>query len=145
MLLSRKTASQGKVRVYMGILQLFCAYYQRNFPYHIDRGAAAELVLSSRVLSFARARTVESNDALYGGNEEYMKQVGVMIESLVQAILNGLTEIGEAGDIMARKKQGTLALEFVNVLISFINMNNNTANVVVKLFQVRSFLCEFVV
>jgi hypothetical protein len=37
---------------------------------------------------------------------------------------------------MARKKQGTLALEFANVVVSSFEMNAGSATLVVKLFQV---------
>lgn len=33
-----KTGSQGKARVYMGLIALFSSYAQRNFPYHIEGG-----------------------------------------------------------------------------------------------------------
>jgi len=110
-----KTASQPKVRVYYAILSLFAAYYQKRFLYHIEG--------------------VESNDTLYGGDAGYLRQISVFVEQLVKEILNQLTEIGEGADLVSRKKQGTLALELVNLLISTVEMNPQSATMVVKLFQ----------
>jgi hypothetical protein len=61
-----KVGSQGKIRVYLGVLTLFCTYAQRNFPYHIDR--------------------VESNDALYGGDASYLKAVSVFVDTLINQV-----------------------------------------------------------
>lgn len=110
-----KSNVQGKIRVYMGVLSLFCTYYQRNFPYHIDK--------------------VESNDTMYANDPAYMKQVLQYIDRLVTEIFAQLTEIGAGGDLMARKRQGTLALEFVNMLVSSLEMNPESATVVVRLYQ----------
>jgi hypothetical protein len=109
-----KAASQGKIRVYLGVLQLFCTYFQRDFPYHVER--------------------VESNDALYAGDDSYMDQLYKYVDTLVQGILKQLTEIGEKGDIVSRKIQGTLAMEFVNVIISSMEMNPQSATLIVKLY-----------
>jgi hypothetical protein len=61
-----KVAPQGKIRVYLGVLSLFCTYAQRNFPYHIDR--------------------VESNDALYGGDADYLRLVSVFVDTLITQV-----------------------------------------------------------
>jgi len=110
-----KQGSQHKTQVYLGILALFTAYYQRSFPYHIDR--------------------VESNDMLYGGDPQYLGSVRSFIDTLITSILSYLSELGEKTDILARKQTGTLALDVVNLLISSIQMNPQSATLVVKLFQ----------
>jgi heme oxygenase len=108
-------ATPAKARVYLAMLQLFCAYAQRAFPYHIIG--------------------VESNDRLYGGDEEYMGQIAVFVDTLVNELLAQLSDIGEAQDLASRKEQGTLALDLVNALVGFLEMNAHSATLVVKLFQ----------
>jgi len=107
--------SQGKIRVYMSVLALFCTYAQPTFPYHIDR--------------------VESNDSLYGGDSSYMAQVTLFIDTLMEQLVAMLTQLSAATDLIARKRQGTLCLDFVNQIISSLTMNNASATLVVKLFQ----------
>lgn len=109
------TATPGKASVYLGVLQLFCTYHQRTFPYHVLR--------------------VESNDRLYGGDDSYQSDLTVFVDTLVEELLVQLNEIGEAGDMTSKKEQGTLALEFVNVLLASFEMNPHSATLVVKLFQ----------
>jgi hypothetical protein len=105
--------SVGKTKVFLGVFSLFCTYYQRTFPYHIAR--------------------VESNDELYGGEAAYMKQLMPFLDTLISEILAQLTKIGERGDLLSKKQQGTLALDLVNLLISSITMNASSATLVVKL------------
>jgi len=104
-----------KCRVYLGILQLFCTYYQRTFPYHIER--------------------VDSNDTLYGGDPKYVKALYSFIDILITGVLQQLDVIGKMGDLVAKKDQGELALDFVNILISSLQMNPNSATLVFKLYQ----------
>lgn len=101
--------------MYLGVLQLFGTYAQREFPYSITN--------------------VESNDTLYAGDASYMEQLYKYMDTLVQGILKQLTEIGERGDIVSRKHQGTLAVEFVNVILSTMAMNPQSATLVVKLYM----------
>lgn len=108
-----KDGSVGKTRVFLGVFALFCTYYQRTFPYHIAR--------------------VESNDELYGGEAAYIKQLMPFLDTLIAEILAQLTKIGERGDLLAKKQQGTLALDLVNLLISSVTMNAASATLVVKL------------
>jgi len=111
-------ASPGKTRVYLGVLSLFCAYYQPNFPYRIER--------------------VQANDELYGGNPTYIKELSSFIDTLVSQILQQLTEIGNKGDLLSRKQQGTLAVEFVNIIISSFEMTAQSATLAVKLYQLAA-------
>jgi len=104
-----------KTQVFLGMLQLFCTYYQRNFPYHIQR--------------------VESNDSLYGGDEKYMRAVHSFIDQLITNILQQLEAIGKLGDLVSKKQQSELALDFVNIIIATLQMNPQSATLVVKLYQ----------
>jgi len=42
--------------------------------------------------------SVESNDRLYGGDDEYVNQLNGFVDNLVTEILAQLTAIGEPGD-----------------------------------------------
>ena len=111
---------------------------------------------------FVFIHPVESNDTLYGGSPEYMSELLSFIDKLIEEILAQLALIGERTDItvyillyvqqsniycqyfylevlvlffnQSRKQQGTLALDFVNILIAMIVMNSTSATLVVKLF-----------
>ena len=108
-----QNGSVGKTKVFLGVFALFCTYFQRTFPYRIAK--------------------VESNDELYGGDPNYMKQLVPFLDTLINEILSQLTLIGERGDLLSKKQQGTLALDLVNLLISSVTMNAASATLVVKL------------
>ena len=108
-------ASSGKVRVYMSVLSLFFTYYQRSFPYHLAG--------------------VTSNDTLYANDHAYMQQIAQIIDILMAEIMSTLLKIGERTDIISRKTQSTLALEFSTLLIDGLVMDANSASLVVKLIQ----------
>lgn len=111
-----KSVTPHKTQVFIGMLQLFCTYAQRTFPYHIAG--------------------VESNDMLYGGGDaEYIAAVKNFIDQLIGEVARQIQEIGEKKDILSRKQYGTLALDTLNVLISSMAMNNQSATLVVKLYQ----------
>eukprot|EP00455_Lapot_gusevi_P016412 TRINITY_DN1845_c0_g1_i12.p1 TRINITY_DN1845_c0_g1~~TRINITY_DN1845_c0_g1_i12.p1 ORF type:complete len:571 (-),score=204.35 TRINITY_DN1845_c0_g1_i12:116-1798(-) len=109
-----ENASEGKARVYISILQLFCTYAQSRFPYHLDK--------------------IESNDTLYGGDATYMEELMIFVDKLVEELLLQLSLVGERTDIASRKLQSQLALDFVNVLVAFMQMNATSATLVVKLY-----------
>lgn len=109
----REHGSVGKAKVFLGVLSLFATYFQRSFPYHIAR--------------------VESNDDLYGSDASYMRGLAPFLDTLVGELLAQLSKIGERGDLLSKKQQGTLALDLVNVLISSMTMNAASATLVVKL------------
>lgn len=105
--------SVGKVRVFLGVLSLFATYAQRSFPYRIAK--------------------VESNDELYGGEASYVRSLAPFLDTLVAEILAQLSKIGERGDLLSRKQQGTLALDLANLLVSSLTMNAASATLVVRL------------
>eukprot|EP00808_Paulinella_micropora_P032345 g67639.t1 len=113
-----KQPSQAKARVYLGILQLFCSYAQRNFPVHI--------------------KGVDSNDSLYGGDPKYLQALYSFVDILVTGVLQQLEHIGAQKDLVAQQRQGELALDFVNVLLSFMQMNAQSATAVVKLYTLAA-------
>jgi hypothetical protein len=111
-------ACPAKTRVFMGFLSLLAAYGQRNF-----------------VLSISR---LESNDALYGGDPDYMEALSGLMDGVITAIFEQIRDIageGKSQDFMAKKNQCTLALEFLNLLISGFQMNKQTATLTVRLYD----------
>jgi hypothetical protein len=110
-------ACASKARVFMGILSLLAAYGQRNFLFTIPR--------------------VESNDALYAQDQTYTKALGALLDGVIKAIFEQVRDIGGDGknqDVLTKKTQCSLALEFMNILISSLTMNKQTATVVVTLY-----------
>lgn len=107
--------NEDKCTVYIGLLNLFCAYAQSEFLYHVPR--------------------VESNDRLYGSNSEYMAQLNQFIESLLGGVVSQINEIGAPGDIVSRRKQSQLALQTAQVLLQGVKMNAASATLVVRLVQ----------
>ena len=65
----------------------------------------------------------------------YLSDVGTFLDTVISTILQQLTEIGAKGDMLSRKQQGTVALEFVNTLIAGLQLNAQSATLIVKLFQ----------
>lgn len=110
-----KVGGTAKLRIYLGLLSLFAAYYQRRYLFHLD-GLA-------------------SNDDMYGGDTAFMQEVAYMIDSLISELLAQLTKIGEKQEPAAKKQLATASLDVVNVLLSSFVMNNASATLVVKLFQ----------
>ncbi len=111
------TVTPHKTQVFLGMLQLFATYGQRSFPYHIAG--------------------VESNDSLYAGgaDPDYVAAVKNFIDQLLTAIWNQISEISEKKDILSRKQYGTLAIDTLNIIVSSLAMNNQSATLVVKLYQ----------
>jgi len=103
-----------KQQAYLGFIRLFATYAQPAFPLSIPR--------------------VESNDTLYAANEEYMSQLTPFLSKLMDLLLDDIEKIG-SGDIVARKTQGTLALDLINTIVSSLTMDRHSATLVYKLFQ----------
>jgi hypothetical protein len=105
----------GKCRVYLALFSLFSAYSQPVFPYRIPR--------------------VESNDQLYGVSEDYMTQLKQLADEVANEIFSILSQLGERNDINSKRFQGTLALEFANLILNAVLMSSQSASLVVKLVQ----------
>ena len=103
----------GRVRVYLGMLSLFFTYYQKDFPYHISE--------------------VESNDTLYGLSPVYLTELAAFIDSLMTEIMSALVAYSERDDLLSRKQSATLALDFANLLLAGMKMDERLAGLIVKL------------
>ena len=103
----------GKVRVYLGMLALFFTYYQKDFPYHIS--------------------DVESNDTLYGLSAAYLTELAAFIDTLMTEIMSALVAYSERDDLLSRKQSATLCLDFANLLLSGMRMDERVGGLIVKL------------
>ena len=90
----------GKARVHIALLPLLCAYAQRALPYRVEG--------------------VDANDVLYGGNQRYVAELEQYFATLVEGILNQLTELAaeETGGPNGLVRQGTLVTELLNQLLA---------------------------
>ena len=112
-----KKAYPTKTRVFMGFLSLLAAYGQRNFVLTIPR--------------------LESNDALYGRAPKYLEALNGLLDGVVTAIFEQIRDIGgesSTQDLMTKKTQANLALDFLNLLISSFTINKQTATLIVRLY-----------
>ena len=103
----------GKVRVYLGMLSLFFTYYQKDFPYHIA--------------------DVESNDTLYGLSPAYLTELAAFIETLMTEIMSALVAFSERDDLLSRKQSATLCLDFTNLLLAGMKLDERVGGLIVKL------------
>ena len=103
----------GKVRVYLGMLALFFTYYQKDFPYHIA--------------------DVESNDTLYGLSQPYLTELAAFVDTLMTEVMSSLVALSERDDLLSRKQSATLCLDFANVLLAGMRMDERVGGLLVKL------------
>lgn len=83
---------------------------------------------------------VDSNDLLYGGMQSYNDELNRTISILIDSILGHLQYYGDKQkqDSNYDTIQSKVALEFVNVLINVIEMEQSSAVLVVKLLRLAS-------
>lgn len=53
-----------------------------------------------------------------------------MVSNLVEVVMQQLAEIGNQGELISKKEQGTLALELVNIVVGHMEMNPSSATMV---------------
>ncbi len=110
--------------LYIHMLPLLCAYTQRKLPYAIER--------------------VESNDVLYGGSAEYMTELREHFATVVQAIVEQLTALGEEAKSTGRPggpaeaQRLFLVLDLVNQLLNLVQLDEGVAKFVYKLLELAS-------
>jgi anti-sigma28 factor (negative regulator of flagellin synthesis) len=96
-----------QMKIYMSILNYLSVMGQKSLPYHYFN--------------------VQSNDELYGNNQEYMKEVFELSNSLVDEIIMQLTKLAEKTPEMTEQQftnnklmQIKLSLDFVNILMEIM-------------------------
>eukprot|EP01104_Vermistella_antarctica_P020482 TRINITY_DN876_c0_g2_i1.p1 TRINITY_DN876_c0_g2~~TRINITY_DN876_c0_g2_i1.p1 ORF type:complete len:997 (+),score=297.01 TRINITY_DN876_c0_g2_i1:71-3061(+) len=106
--------SIGKSQAFLAMISAFSAAGQTKLPYHFDG--------------------VESNDHLYSGDSDYDAEVQSVISQLVGDILEQLSELNEATDVVAKKRQASLALDLFHRTASLATLNNRSAALLSKLY-----------
>ena len=96
--------SPAKVRVYMNILLLLCAYWAPKLPYHIHK--------------------MESNDVLYAKDAEYCTNLQGLVDKILEQVLS---------EIQATK-QPSLAIDMLNRLLFSAVLNAPSAALAFELY-----------
>ena len=107
-----------QTKVYVDMLGLLITYSQRRFPYHVPH--------------------VESNDELYGGAPEYMKELGESINTCVGEIITQLTTLGERPEAAAKLNQARGLLDLVNQLASRMEVNAEVGDFLLQLLELAN-------
>jgi hypothetical protein len=110
----REKACEYKTKTLLNLFSLFCSFAQNKFIYTISG--------------------VDSNDLLFGGSLTYFKEIKEILQNLYLEIMNDFqshaVEAGTSRDVLS-----FLALDFINLIVSFMELNESTATLIVKLFR----------
>jgi len=106
--------SDAKVRIYLAMLALISTQAQAKLPYHISK--------------------VDSNDVLYYGDDEYMEEAKSIASGLITDTLIQLAAVGEDKDVSAPKRLSKLALDFINTIVTYAEIDAQMITLVVKLY-----------
>eukprot|EP00735_Rhodelphis_limneticus_P012451 TRINITY_DN571_c0_g1::TRINITY_DN571_c0_g1_i1::g.10448::m.10448 TRINITY_DN571_c0_g1::TRINITY_DN571_c0_g1_i1::g.10448 ORF type:complete len:953 (+),score=366.68,sp/Q557H3/U505_DICDI/38.11/0.0,Vps35/PF03635.12/0.067,Vps35/PF03635.12/0.00062,ACDC/PF14733.1/2.3e+03,ACDC/PF14733.1/3,ACDC/PF14733.1/1.2e+04,ACDC/PF14733.1/5.9e+03 TRINITY_DN571_c0_g1_i1:21-2879(+) len=107
-------SGDGKARVLMAMLQLFSTYTQRSLPYHINR--------------------LDSNDTLFAGDSAYHDEVLNLSRGILEEMLNELARLGEVDNVVVKRKQGALALDLFNTLVTVGSLEGTGLKLASNLF-----------
>ncbi|BFZ02646.1 hypothetical protein BsWGS_05685 [Bradybaena similaris] len=92
--------SDARILVYTRVLAMLAAASQENYPYHIDK--------------------VDSNDSMYGSDPKFLAEVKAVADTLIGEILAHLKAISSPE---LAKRQTSLVLEIISVLVAFCDMS----------------------
>ncbi|CAG5133662.1 unnamed protein product [Candidula unifasciata] len=92
--------SDARILVYTRVLSMLAAASQEHYPYHIDK--------------------VDSNDAMYGSDPKFLAELRAIADTLIGEMLSHLKAI--SGPEFA-KRQSSLVLEIISVLVAFCDMS----------------------
>jgi len=68
-------------------------------------------------------------------SDAYKEEVSEFLDELINELLILLSAIRAKTDAVSQKRSATLALDFVNTLISYFQMNSHSGTLVVKLYK----------
>jgi len=105
--------STARAEIYLSILALLAASYQKELPYHWPK--------------------VESNDVLYQGTTEYTNELKELIEKMVTATLNEINKLKDSPDIDVQKKLADVIVEFIDHTIAFAELTQKSAKLISSL------------
>lgn len=95
--------SDARIQLYLNMFNLLSAASQESYIYHIEG--------------------VDSNDALYGGDEKFISEINKLCSLVIDKVLIHLKYLGDKG---LTKRQSNLALELLGRIITFGDLNNNS-------------------
>jgi len=107
--------SNGKLRIFFGILPAFVALAQPNLPFHITQ--------------------VESNDTLYGLTQDYLDELNSIIDKILEEILEQLNVLKDDPDRGAQKLQARAATDLFNQTVALAELNSKSATFAAVLFN----------
>lgn len=105
---SWKAGSVHKTSVLLSVLSVLCSHYQRRLPYRVEG--------------------IESNDVLYGGNDDFVQELLEYIDNVIETYLEQLAEMGNEG-----VKQAKCALLLVNHLVDCFELSDELARLITRL------------
>lgn len=99
--------SGARTRVYICMLPLFAAFGQRKLPYHVAR--------------------LESNDAMYAGDDRYMADLRDFISTTMTEIVGQLTTMGEKAksDPVVAGRQAEVIVDLLTQLIVLFELDGS--------------------
>ncbi len=103
-----------KLNAYMAVIPLLCQYAQRKHLYHVTG--------------------IASNDELFGGNPEFVQELGGYINTIVEDVLSQLSEIMEDTKTLPGVG-GVLALDFANALLFNFECSVSSASLMSRLMK----------
>lgn len=95
-------SADSRVLIYIKVLAVLSTVVQESLPYHVIR--------------------VDSNDALYGGDPQFIGDVDQMAATLLREVGTRLRELGASSDTLPR--QSALALELFNCILAHGDLKN---------------------
>jgi len=107
--------STARITIYMTIIQMLCAQYQKQLPYEWDK--------------------VESNFMLYGHTEQHLASVREFISTTLNDINEEFVRLDQYADGISQSAQAVAALELVNVCISCGTITPSFSTFIVDLFR----------
>jgi hypothetical protein len=107
--------SNARALAFLSILSLFAAQYQPSLPYHIPK--------------------VDSNDVLYGGDEEFKKELQAIIDRLLELILEQMATLKKDSSPSSERKQKILACALLEHTVRLAALNAKSATLAANLFQ----------
>lgn len=108
-----KPDSGYKTRVLIQMLGVCSAFSQKKLPYNVEG--------------------VDSNDTLYGGSKEYHDELNELVGTIMQQIVEHLTELGAKDDKTCKITQAELILTLVNEMLNVFLASESTLKFCKKL------------
>eukprot|EP00937_MAST-01D_sp_MAST-1D-sp2_P005489 g5489.t1 len=106
-------ATGARVRVSLAVLNALAVFAQSTFPYMVAG--------------------VDSNDTLYGGNEEYRTELNTYVERVMDDTMAQLASLGGEGG--SKSQQVLLVVELVNFVLASMQLSTGAIQLTGKLLQ----------